>query len=87
MSSLSATAEEFWEAEKECKDHAKKLKEASKHGVFTTSWTYKQIEGCIPIKAMILPEHKCLPTCFNYIQTPQIYTAAKLFSKTDKKLF
>ena len=85
MSGLSATAEEFWEAEKECKEHAKRLNEASKFSVYTTSWTYKQIEGCIPIKAMILPEHKCLPTCFNYIQTPEIYASAKLFSKTDKK--
>ena len=80
MSGLSATAQEFWDAEKDCKEYARKLDEASAFGVNPTTWTYKDIDGCIPIKAMILPEHKCLPICFNYLQTPEIYEAAKLFS-------
>ena len=85
LSGLSATAQEYWDAEKQCKAYAKKLKDASAIGANIKSWTYKQIEGCIPKKAMILPEHKCLPTCFNYLQTPEIYESAKLFTMTNKK--
>ena len=85
MSGLSATAQEFWDAEKDCKEYARKLDEASAFGVNPTTWTYKDIDECIPIKAMILREHKCLPTCFHYLQTPEIYEAAKLYSINNRK--
>ena len=84
MSGLPETEEDHREAVAECQNHAENLEKASKLGV-KDPWTLQQKKSCVPLVAMTLPEHKCLPECLNFIQTPEIYLSEKIFSKTTKK--
>merc|ERR1711963_532381 len=34
---------------------------------------------------MKLPEHKCLPKCLYYLQTPELYLSSRIFTKSPKK--
>ena len=84
MSGIKATPEELLEANRSCHDHARKLSKASKLGI-KKPWSQKQIEGCIPFVSMALPEHRCLPKCLYYLQTPELYLSSRIFAKSPKK--
>ena len=46
---------------------------------------HKFLSGCIDKESLSKSEHKCLPNCFDFIQTPLIYDAEKVFKVTPKK--
>ena len=84
MSGFSASAMELQATNKSCHEHARKLIKASKLGI-KKPWNQEKIEGCKHFVSMSLPEHKCLPKCFNYLQTPELLSTSRIFDKSPKK--
>ena len=84
MCGFSANAIELQDANESCHAHARNLVKASKLGV-KKPWSQKQINGCKQFVSMTLPEHKCLPQCLFYLQTPELLLTSRIFDQSPKK--
>ena len=74
MYGQSRTLSDISEAKKQCRKFVK-----------TGILNKKFLKSCILKESLSKPEHNCLPNCLGFIQTPLLYEASKIFTKTPKK--
>ena len=74
MYGQSKTFSDISEAKKQCRKF-----------VNTGILNKKFLKSCILKESLSKPEHNCLPNCIGFIQTPLLYEASKIFTKTPKK--
>ena len=74
MYGQSKTLSDISEAKQQCKKFVK-----------TGILNKKFLRSCVLKESLSKPEHYCLPNCLGFIQTPLLYEASKIFTKTPKK--